>query len=111
MLVNWENIKNSEKHRKTPYEQLDSVSKALPSLMRAQKLISKAEKNNLVEKSDLSAALNGIKKTLEDVEKTENVHFLGKLLFDVSALCRVMDVEAEEILYIENNNFINQFKD
>jgi len=111
VLVNWENIKNSEKQRKTPYEQLDSVSKALPSLMRAQKLISKAEKNNLVEKSDLSAALNGIKKTLEDVEKTENVHFLGKLLFDVSALCRVMDVEAEEILYIENNKFINQFKD
>lgn len=111
VLVNWENIKNSEKQRKTPYEQLDSVSKALPSLMRTQKLISKAEKNNLIEKSDLSAALSRIKKSVDDIEKTENVQSLGKLLFDVSALCRVMDVEAEEILYIENNKFMNQFKD
>ena len=44
VLVNWENIKNDEKSRKTPYEQLDSVSKSLPSMMRAQKLISKAKK-------------------------------------------------------------------
>ena len=47
VLVNWENIKNDEKSRKTPYEQLDSVSKSLPSMMRAQKLISKAKKNCL----------------------------------------------------------------
>lgn len=111
VLVNWENIKNDEKHRKTPYEQLDSVSKSLPSLMRAQKLISKAEKNNLIEKSTFKDAINRIKECINALESSENSKDLGDLLFAISSLARTMDVEAEEILYIENEEFLIQFKD
>ena len=39
VLDNWEKIKNKEKERKTPYEQLKSVAVSLPSLMRCQKLL------------------------------------------------------------------------
>ena len=111
VLVNWENIKNDEKQRKTPYEQLASVSSALPSLMRAQKLISKAEKNNLIEKVDFDKAISRLKSAVEHLEKHRDATSIGKVLFEISAVSRTMDVEAEETLYIENNEFVKKFKD
>ena len=110
VLVNWENIKNDEKSRKTPYEQLDSVSKSLPSMMRAQKLISKAKKNSLIESKDITDAIDSVEHALAAVKSTNSKEDLSKLLFEVASLCSAFDVEGEEILYIENNNFINKFK-
>jgi tetrapyrrole methylase family protein/MazG family protein len=74
VLVNWENIKNDEKQRKTPLEQLQSVSKALPSLMRAQKLQSKAAKNNLIEKASFDTAIEEAEKAHEIRNKRNLVH-------------------------------------
>ena len=109
VLVNWENIKNHEKQRKTPYEQLESVSKALPSLMRAQKLQSKAVKNNLVKSVSFESSISEIESRLESFKKSKNTDEIGKILFEISALCNLLCVEAEEILYIENNQFIQKF--
>ena len=47
VLENWDKIKMKEKQQKTPVESMDSVSRALPSLMRAEKLASKAAKSGL----------------------------------------------------------------
>ena len=110
VLVNWENIKNDEKKRKTPYEQLESVSKALPSLMRSQKLVSKAKKNNLIENSNFEVALADVKRSIESLEKSKNSDDLGKLLFQISSLASTLDVEAEQILYMENEKFVSNFK-
>ena len=111
VLVNWDIIKNDEKKRKTPYEQLESVSKALPSLMRSSKLISKAQKNNLVEKKDFSMALESVKSALASLENSKNPDDAGKLLFEIAGLCNTLDAEAEEILYMENQRFIKKFTD
>ncbi len=109
VLVNWENIKNHEKQRKTPVEQLDSVSKALPSLMRAQKLQAKAEKNNLIEPSNFDIALSGLEQDVQMLKQSKETNLIGKLLFDAVSLARAVDAEAEEILYIENDEFIRKF--
>lgn len=109
VLVNWENIKNDEKKRKTPYEQLDSVAKSLPSLMRAQKLISKAQKNNLIECADFDSAVSDVKECLDNLKNTNDRDCLGELLFKICSLARYMDVEAEEILYVENEKFLKRF--
>ena len=102
-------IKNDEKQRKTPVEQLKSVSKALPSLMRSSKLISKAEKNNLVEKKDFDASLASVKAALAALENSKCAEDAGKLLFEIAGLCNTLDAEAEEILYVENDRFIEKF--
>ena len=110
VLVNWENIKNDEKSRKTPYEQLDSVSKSLPSIMRTQKLISKAKKNNLIENKDFSSAVLSVEDALNKLKVSGNKEDLGPLLFEISSLCSSFGVEGEEILYLENNKFCEKFK-
>ncbi len=45
VLSNWEKIKKEEKSRKTVRENMESVPKQLPSLMRAKKIIKKARKD------------------------------------------------------------------
>ena len=48
VLENWDKIKMQSKEQKTVTETMESVSKALPSLMRAQKLHKKAEKGIII---------------------------------------------------------------
>ena len=110
VLVNWENIKNHEKQRKTPYEQLDSVSKALPSLMRAQKLQSKAAKCGLLQKHGLDDAIENAESALLKLKNSKSKEDLGKLLFNLACVADALDAEAEEILYIENDNFVSRFE-
>ena len=109
VLVNWENIKNDEKKRKTPYEQLDSVSRALPSLMRCQKIQSKAVKTNLVEKMSFDQQIEAAEEKLIELKTKKNKETLGELMFTICGISSTLDVEAEEILYIENEKFIKKF--
>ncbi len=48
VLVNWDTIKKEEKGQKSLCDVLESVPKTLPALMRAQKIIKKAEKDGLI---------------------------------------------------------------
>ena len=110
VLVNWENIKNHEKNRKTPYQQLDSVSKSLPSLMRCQKLQSKAIKNGLVQKKSFDELICDVETDVESLKNNKNSESLGKLLFTICALSSSFDNEAEETLYMENEKFLKSFE-
>ena len=110
VLVNWDNIKNDEKSRKTPYEQLDSVSKSLPSLMRAQKLQSKAVKNNLIEKPSKNECLDKIIEAASKLKNSDDLDALGELMFYAAGIAADLGCEAEEILYRYNDNFQTKFK-
>ena len=111
VLVNWENIKNDEKQRKTPYMQLDSVSKALPSLMRAQKLQKKADKTDLEKLKDVSAFIADAREMLDVIEKN-GVHcdIVGQLLFACAGISQAGGIESEEALSYENDKFLTKFK-
>lgn len=111
VLSNWDIIKNDEKQRKTPYAQLDAVSKALPSLMRAQKLISKAEKNGLVQKESFENCIKNIERITEEIKTTKDISKIGELLFSTASLSRLLDVEAEQALYVENERFLEKFEE
>ena len=78
VLVNWEKIKEETKHRQTVTESLTSVSRTLPSLMRAAKIAKKTKKG-------------GYAKPLEEV--------VGDLLFDIAALCNENGIDPEKALY------------
>lgn len=106
VLVNWEIIKNDEKKRKTPYEQLDSVARSLPSLMRSQKLQSKALKTGLIKDVGFDEQIKAAEGILERLKTDKTPESLGELMFSICGIARTMGVESEEILYIENEKFL-----
>lgn len=79
VLDNWDKIKMQEKKQKTPVESMDSVSRALPSLMRAEKLASKAAKSGL--------------------DKTTLEEKVGQLLLLTASICKECDIDGEKALY------------
>lgn len=79
VLDNWDKIKMKTKDQKTPGEVLDSVSRALPSLMRAQKLASKIKKHN--------------------VDTASLEERVGDALLSLTLFCEGQDIDAEKALY------------
>src|SRR6201995_5275753 len=59
--ANWEKIKRAEKHgtRHARASALDGIPKHLPALLRAEKLLKKAKKANLLQESPVSASFTG----------------------------------------------------
>jgi len=110
VLVNWENIKNDEKHRNTPYSQLDSISKALPSLMRCQKLIKKADKTGLDKLGTKEEYIERLEDAISSYKTGGDTELIGKMLFAICGIAKTQDVDAEELLYKENNTYLDSFK-
>jgi len=79
VLDNWDRIKMKSKEQKSTGEVLDSVSRALPSLMRAAKIAGK------------------IRKAEESKKSREEM--IGDLLYEISALCDGYDIDPEKALY------------
>ncbi len=82
VLENWDNIKNTEKSNKTLNDELDSISSALPSLMRSEKVCKKIRKA-----TGDSFAPNTL--TKEEA---------GKALFEIASACEISGIDAEEAL-------------
>lgn len=106
VLKNWDEIKRSEKKQKTHFSAMDSVARSLPSLMRAEKLQSKAKKAGLPQKSisDISERIS------EELSKKEEMD-IGKILFDVVALSRTIGKNPEQELDCRNEAFLQNFKE
>ena len=78
VLTNWDKIKAETKAQKTVSDTLNSVSRSLPSLMRATKIAKKAAKA-------------GYGKPLDVV--------VGDLLLDIATLCNENGIDPEKALY------------
>ena len=78
VLVNWDKIKEETKQRESVTGKLTSVSRALPSLMRATKIAKKAGKA-------------GYGKPLDQV--------VGDMLFDIATLCNENGIDPEKALF------------
>ena len=87
VLVNWEKIKEETKKRETVTENLASVSRTLPSLMRAAKIAKKTKKG-------------GFAKPLEET--------VGDMLFDICALCNESGIDPEKALFDACNRRIEE---
>ena len=91
VVVNWEAIKQEKKGRETIREKLEGVSKALPSLMRAGKLVKKS----------------GYEAT--DINIDSNEKEIGKALFQLAAFAENHKINAEEALFKECEDYIEKF--
>ena len=95
VLDNWEKIKKEQRGQKTVYETMQSVTKSLPALSRATKIIGKAVKENLY-------SVEG----LEAMGKDE----ICEKLFRLCALAYKNGVDPEAELAIYTKKFIKNFK-
>ena len=112
VLRNWAKIKMEERGQSTLKQEFDSISKALPSLMRAQKIQDKAEKNGYVFSGSLASAesianminILGENNTLEVAEK-----YIGKMLFELASIAKDFGVDAETALSKHIGSFVSEF--
>ena len=95
VLDNWEQIKKEQRGQKTVYEAMQSVTKSLPALTRATKIIGKAVKANLYSVD-----------SCENAKKEE----IGGKLFEVCAVAYKNGIDPEEALAAFTKKIIKNFK-
>ncbi len=99
VLKNWDELKKKEKGQKSKAEVMQSVSPALPSLMRAQKLIKKSEIEN--DFDDIIANIKNCVTKLED----KNPDAISNILFECARLANTFDRDLEQDLFEKNDQF------
>ncbi len=102
VLKNWDELKKKEKGQKNKAEVMQSVSSALPSLMRAQKLIKKSEIAN-----DTDEIIANIKGCIQQIEN-KNSDAVSQLLFECARLGNTFGRDLEQDLYAKNDEFCKE---
>ncbi|MFO8089138.1 MAG: nucleoside triphosphate pyrophosphohydrolase [Desulfatiglandaceae bacterium] len=117
VVTNWDRIKLAEKNGKGDGKSiLSDVPKGLPALLRAHSLQQRAERHRgqPVEADGCWGSVLDAFSRLEDaVKASDNVSVegpAGGLLFAVSAFCRRLGYNAEEILQKTNRRFVEDFE-
>lgn len=115
----WEKLKQDERRSRAEAKTsiLDGISESLPSLMRAEKLQSRAAHAGF-DWPDLRPVLAKIEEELaevyEAIEKAQGKHRIeeeiGDLLFVVANLARHAGVKPDEALRKTNEKFIRRFR-
>ena len=104
-IKDWDSLKNKEKGRVTLQDDLDSVPKALPALMRAAKLQKRAARGGVA----VTASPVELTALADQVAAGENTpeaeEALGQLLFKVTALARQAGLDPEQALQKTNAAF------
>mgnify|MGYP004504129447 FL=1 len=108
VLQNWETIKKAEKSRDTLEKQLESVSSALPSLIRAEKLLSRCKKEDIPVERDASVLISRIAEKAQKLTPEADSTQIGDLLFAIINLTYALKINAEQALYETNNRFIEE---
>jgi tetrapyrrole methylase family protein/MazG family protein len=115
-LKSWDNVKMAKKSQKKQSEAMDSVSKALPSLMRAEKIQKKAAKVGF-DWEDVNGALGKVCEETDELKEAVTsgntdlqAEELGDLLFSVVNVSRFIKVDSEKALYDACDKFTDRFK-
>lgn len=113
--ANWETIKAAERKEKKSERILADVPTALPALMRAQKLQSRAARVGF-DWPDVTGVIEKIREELAEVEEAiasgnsaHTTEEVGDLLFAVTNLARFVKADAEEALRSANGKFTRRF--
>ena len=113
-LSAWDAQKRREKGQRTTADAMDSVARALPALMRAEKIQGKAAKAGF-DWPDIGPALDKVGEELSElrraVEGQTNVEEeLGDLLFAAAKAGRFAGVDPERALQLACDKFIRRFR-
>ncbi len=112
-LSTWDSQKKEEKGQKTATDTLNSVARALPALVRAEKIQKKARKVGF-DWDDVAPALDKVSEELGELREAitlqSNVEEeLGDLLFAAVNVSRFVGFEAENSLHGACEKFIQRF--
>ena len=114
-LKSWDAVKRSEKDRKSESDMLTGVSKALPALMRSEKVQSRAAKAGFDYEHaheallDLQSEISELEQAIASGNKDFIHEELGDLLFAAVNVSRFTLVDAEKSLYDSCDKFISRF--
>ena len=113
-LSAWDAQKRREKGQRTMADAMDSVARAMPALMRAEKLQGKAAKAGF-DWPEIGPALDKVSEELSElrraVEENTNVEEeLGDLLFAAAKAGRFAGVDPEHALQLACDKFIRRFR-
>lgn len=114
-LQNWDAVKMQTKSQKTQTEAMLSVSRALPALMRSEKIQRKSAKVGF-DWATVDGAMNKVyeeyselKVAIEHGTQEHRIEELGDLLFAVVNVSRYFDINSEQALYYACDKYIKRF--
>lgn len=117
VLSNWADIKKKTKGQTTATETLESVSKALPSLMRSEKVQGRAGKvgfdypNIETALGDLESEIEELREAIENNNDDNFEEEIGDVLFSAVNVARLKGKNPEEMLSKSCDKFISRFKE
>lgn len=107
VLKNWDAIKREQRNQNTLSDELRGVSRALPALMRCEKIQKKAERESCYNHSaeESAAIIQG--KLGEILSNSDNLESkMGEILFEITNISRIFKINAEGCLTSELERFI-----
>lgn len=108
VLKNWDEIKKSEKNRDSVKKELESVPAVLPSLIRAEKLLSRYKKNGGAVEKNTAKLVNELKTAVNAIDEEVTSEQIGELLFKLANLTYAKGINAEQALYDKNQRFVKE---
>ncbi len=116
VLANWDAIKKETKKQQSDTEVLRSISPALPSLMRAEKIGKKARKVGF-DFEDANEAMTKVSEEVDEVneaiargDKAAIEEEFGDLFLAVVNAARLAGVDSEQALFNANEKFLARFQ-
>ena len=107
-LKSWDAAKKASKDQKTVTEVLNSVSRALPALIRSEKVQKKPDAQGALEK--VQEELAEVREAAALGNQEDSMEEVGDLLFASVNVARFMHVEPEEALTRSCDKFIRRFE-
>lgn len=113
VLVNWDNLKEKEKHQATHTDTLEAVARSLPALWRAEKVQKKAKKAGF-DWPDVQGAVDKLSEETGELKEavaagTNTEEELGDLLFAAVNVARFIKADPEVALTKATDKFIARF--
>lgn len=114
VLTNWEAIKRREKSQNSGTDSVHDVPRAMPALMRSQKVQKRAGyvgfdyENTAQAMQDLHSEVDELSRAIEDGTNVEEE--LGDLLFAAVNVARFQKVDAEQAMERACDKFVSRFE-
>ncbi len=112
-LDRWDNVKRSLNGYRTHTQAMDNVSRTLPALWRAEKLLGKARKAGLTRENALEA-VEALEACTQELRRSieaggDGAGALGETLFAAADTARLLAVDPEDALNEALERFIRRF--